>query len=344
MSGVLADLVLLLHGLFVVVVALGWILVLRWPRLLWLQIPCVVWGFLVEATGWICPLTPLEKRLRIEAGEEGYEGGFLAHYIEPLIYPEGLDRRDQIVLALLVAVFNGAAWFYLWWRRRRRREGGGGSAMIPAVALLLLLPAIGCGPGREGPRARPEGWSQKGTASWYGKPFHGRRTANGETYDMYALTAAHRTLPFGTVLRVENLDNGREVTVRVNDRGPFVRGRILDLSYGAARRLGMDVSGLARVRITVIDRGPSAEPQLGPFTVQVGAFGEVQRARALRESLRRQGFDARLERHGRWHRVRVGACSSREEARQLRRRLRRETGITGVVVRDSDRTDRDRAG
>ncbi len=94
------------------------------------------------------------------------------------------------------------------------------------------------------------GFVQVGTASYYGRAFHGKTTASGETFDMYAMTCAHRTLPLGTLLRVENLDNGRTVTVRVNDRGPYVEGRIVDLSYGAAERLGMLETGTARVRLT----------------------------------------------------------------------------------------------
>lgn len=94
--------------------------------------------------------------------------------------------------------------------------------------------------------------SQGAVASWYGPGFHGRRTANGEVYDQEALTAAHRTLPFGTVLRVTNLSNGRKVEVRINDRGPYIVGRELDLSHGAAAALHMDRAGLARVRIEVL--------------------------------------------------------------------------------------------
>ncbi|OPL17980.1 MAG: hypothetical protein AVO35_07410 [Candidatus Aegiribacteria sp. MLS_C] len=96
------------------------------------------------------------------------------------------------------------------------------------------------------------GFSQRGTASYYGDGFHGKTTASGETYDMYGLTCAHPSLPFGTVLSVLNLDNEREVTVRVNDRGPYVGGRIVDLSYGAAERLGMLDSGTASVLLTVV--------------------------------------------------------------------------------------------
>lgn len=105
------------------------------------------------------------------------------------------------------------------------------------------------------PPGRLVGWTQTGVASWYGNPFHGRRTASGEVYDMNRLTAAHQTLPFGTRVRVENLDNGKTITVRINDRGPFARSRILDVSRRAARDLRMVGPGTARIRITVLE-GP----------------------------------------------------------------------------------------
>jgi rare lipoprotein A len=128
-----------------------------------------------------------------------------------------------------------------------------------ALALVVLLSlALACA-GRPAPQARPEpvkkGWTQKGEASWYGKPYHGRTTASGERYDMHEMTAAHQTLPFHTVVRVKNLDNGREVKVRITDRGPFVKGRILDLSYKAARKLGMVEKGVVPVKITVLEVG-----------------------------------------------------------------------------------------
>lgn len=98
-----------------------------------------------------------------------------------------------------------------------------------------------------------EGWSQTGIASWYGEPFHGRTTASGETYDMEDLTCAHPTLPFGTRIRVLNLDSGRSVVLRVNDRGPFMKGRIVDVSRRGARELGMIGPGTARVEIRVLE-------------------------------------------------------------------------------------------
>jgi rare lipoprotein A len=117
------------------------------------------------------------------------------------------------------------------------------------VVLVLLLLGSGC---VRGPRPRFSGGAQYGLASWYGEKFHGRPTASGETFDMYAYTAAHRNLPFGTRVRVTNEENGRSVVVRVNDRGPWVEGRIIDLSYAAAKELGMIEAGVVRIRLEVL--------------------------------------------------------------------------------------------
>jgi rare lipoprotein A len=104
------------------------------------------------------------------------------------------------------------------------------------------------------------GFVQTGIASWYGADFHGKKTSNGETYDMHAMTAAHKTLPLGVYVKVRNRDNGREAVVRVNDRGPFVKGRVIDLSYSAAKVLGVDVAGTAPVRIEALGyRGSGTE-------------------------------------------------------------------------------------
>ncbi|MGM0682063.1 MAG: septal ring lytic transglycosylase RlpA family protein, partial [Thermodesulfobacteriota bacterium] len=97
-----------------------------------------------------------------------------------------------------------------------------------------------------------KGFSQRGLASWYGPPFHGRKTSNGETYNMYGKTAAHKTMPMGTHVLVQNLENNRKTVVRINDRGPFVRGRIIDLSKKAAKDIGMLEKGTARVEITAL--------------------------------------------------------------------------------------------
>ncbi len=130
------------------------------------------------------------------------------------------------------------------------------------------------------PIASSRGFVQTGNASWYGDKFHGRLTANGETYDMYKTTAAHKTLPFNTYLEVHNLENGKTTIVRINDRGPFVQGRIIDLSYTSAKALGIVGPGTAKVRITALQQGSSSHevtaPDLtkGNFVIQVGSYSE----------------------------------------------------------------------
>jgi hypothetical protein len=114
-----ADVVVALHFAFVAFVVLGGLLVLRWPRLAWLHVPAVVWGALIEFTGWICPLTPLENRLRRAAGEAAYEGDFIARYILPVLYPNGLTRRDQLMLGGLAIAINVAIYTLVIVRRRR---------------------------------------------------------------------------------------------------------------------------------------------------------------------------------------------------------------------------------
>ena len=114
----LADLVLFLHASFIVFVVLGGLLVLRWPGTAWLHLPCVIWGILIELTGWICPLTPLENRLRGAAGLESYGHSFIGHYLMPLIYPPGLTPRVQYLLAAVVLLVNLAVYTQVWNRRR----------------------------------------------------------------------------------------------------------------------------------------------------------------------------------------------------------------------------------
>jgi rare lipoprotein A len=141
------------------------------------------------------------------------------------------------------------------------------------------------------------GFTQEGIASWYGKDFHGKKTSNGEIYDMHAMTAAHKTLPLGVFVKVRNRENGKELVVRVNDRGPFVKNRIIDLSYGAAKKLGVDAKGTAPVRIEALGyraEGASGEhykePETydrGNYSVQIGAFKDYQNARRLSEEMRK---------------------------------------------------------
>ncbi len=145
-----------------------------------------------------------------------------------------------------------------------------------------------------------EGFVEEGIASWYGGEFQGRYTANGEVYDMHEKTAAHKTLPFGTHVKVVNLSNEKEVVVRINDRGPFVKGRIIDLSFAAAKDIGLIDPGTTRVRVVALSRkvgtikvGDTYKPLVearnfrkGKFTVQVGAFEAEENAMRLAERLR----------------------------------------------------------
>ncbi|HSW31208.1 MAG TPA: DUF2784 domain-containing protein [Longimicrobiales bacterium] len=117
----LADLVLAFHAAFVGFVVLGGLLTLRWPRAAWVHVPCALWGSWVVIAGWICPLTPLEVSLRRGAGEVGYGGGFLEHYVQLALYPPGLTRPVQVVLGLAAVAFNVAVYAWAW--RRRRRSG-----------------------------------------------------------------------------------------------------------------------------------------------------------------------------------------------------------------------------
>ena len=115
----LADALVVFHALFVAFVVLGGLLVLRWRRLAWLHVPAFVWGALIEFTGWICPLTPLEKLLRARAGQAGYSGGFVEHYILHALYPQGLTPRIQLILGVLVLLINGIIYSVVWRTRQR---------------------------------------------------------------------------------------------------------------------------------------------------------------------------------------------------------------------------------
>jgi len=175
---------------------------------------------------------------------------------------------------------------------------------------------------------------EEGVASWYGAPFHGRRAANGEIFDMNSLVAAHRTLPFGSIVRVTNLNNGRDVQVRVIDRGPFADDRVLDLARAAAVALDMIGTGTAPVRIELIS-GPN--PEVGDFTVQVGAFVDRANAERLRERLLERYQPIFIQEYeapsGYFYRVRVGRVPSPEAAQQLSIQLRNNGGFQTFVVR-----------
>ena len=203
-----------------------------------------------------------------------------------------------------------------------------------SLALLAVLWWLlsACSTQRRYENPRP-GFVERGIASWYGEKFHGRPTANGETYDMYGLTAAHKELPLGTVVDVENLDNGRSVRVRINDRGPFVRGRIIDLSYGAAQKVDMVQAGLARVeiRITEVGTGRPGMSQVKGFAVQAGAFRDRDNALDLRRKLSADFPDVTVRSEGGLHRVWVGEFDSRDSAEKRRRELARR-GVEATLV------------
>jgi rare lipoprotein A len=182
------------------------------------------------------------------------------------------------------------------------------------------------------PHARD--FSQQGLASWYGKKFHGRRTSSGEIYNMYAMTAAHKTLPLGTWVRVRRLDSGKQIVVRVNDRGPFVHGRIIDLSYSAAKEMDMVGPGTARVEVVALgERRQTATGDAfvpldyynGAFTFQVGAFSSRTNAERLRARLDQTFTNAHVTSFDRgdavFYRVRVGRCNDLESAEKFERRL-----------------------
>lgn len=168
------------------------------------------------------------------------------------------------------------------------------------------------------------GFTQKGTASWYGVKFHGRKTASGEKYDMYGVSAAHKTLPLGTLVRVRNLDNGKEITVRINDRGPFVKQRVIDLSYGAAKALDFVGPGTTPVEISALGvekskgRVVAVDYYSGNFTFQVGAFSQRANAERLLAELDQRYLNAHivpLHNGGETlYRVRVGRCTTLEQA------------------------------
>lgn len=181
-------------------------------------------------------------------------------------------------------------------------------------------------------------YREDGVASWYGPDFHGKQTANGERYDMHGMTAAHKILPFNTQLRVTHLGNGKQITVRVNDRGPFVSDRIIDLTKSGATQLGMIGTGTARVRIETIGgvKGMQDNGDItGSFYVQVGAFKVKDNANKLAARLRQRGLGSRsgyAELISMW-RVQVGPYPSLFQAQQARERLRQEFP-GGFVVSD----------
>lgn len=245
--------------------------------------------------------------------------------------------------------------------------------IAPLCIIALLISLAGCGPVRitpepSGKKTPPtqkpyningktyypvtsaDGYQETGIASWYGKKFHGRKTANGETYNMYAKTAAHKILPMNTVLLVRNLDNGKETVVRVNDRGPFIRGRIIDLSYTAAKELGMMQNGTANAQIIAMGEYAGPAPKKGRiqpaqlthqdffkgnFFIQIGSFLNKGNAERLARNFMSRGMKVVIQPYitsgYTYYRVQIGAGTSLQQAKMLEEKFLR-TGFPGAFT------------
>jgi rare lipoprotein A len=199
-----------------------------------------------------------------------------------------------------------------------------------------------------------DGFVQRGIASWYGTKFHGRPTSSGEVYNMHAMTAAHKTLPIPVYVHVKNLDNGRSLVVRVNDRGPFVAGRIIDLSYAAAKKLGVDGPGTANVEISTVGPGQALptsvvrtiplskdlQPEI-PLFIQMGSFSShVNASNLVKNLLDANESTAQISRlqtnSGLYYRVRVGPLYDIDEANAIVRRLKNKGFQTARIVVQDD--------
>ncbi len=228
---------------------------------------------------------------------------------------------------------------------------------LSLLLLLLMLAVSACGPstinapapsGSQPRGTKPytirgqtyhplisaDGFSEEGIASWYGKDFHGKKTANGESYDMYGQTAAHKLLPFGTKVKVTNLDNGRSTIVRINDRGPFIANRVIDLTHTAANQINMLGPGTARVRVETIGAVPGlASGDLkGSFFIQIGAFSDRNNANNAVARLRASGYNARITHYAErnmW-RVQAGPWQSLNDAENAQDNL--SATFTGAFV------------
>ncbi len=196
--------------------------------------------------------------------------------------------------------------------------------LLAALALCFALATVSCRTAAPARKGGPE-YVERGIASWYGPGFHGRRTASGERFDMYNLTAAHRSLPFDSQVEVRNRDNGKTVRVRINDRGPFISGRIIDLSYAAARVIDMVKAGTARVEIRVVGgrRAKREPPPAKGYLVQAGAFRDAAKARQLASELELDFLQVRVSSADGWHRIQLGPYARREKAAEVVRKLER---------------------
>ena len=203
--------------------------------------------------------------------------------------------------------------------------------------LVATLAACGGAPKPTYFPGYPIGFVERGVASWYGPGFHGNKTANGERYDMHQLTAAHRTLPLGSIAVVRSMSTGQQVTVRINDRGPFARGRVLDLSLAGAHALGMTGAGTDQIELRVVGyQGRTAD--MGVLRVQVGSFSDQQNALNLLERTKHFYLDGRIQvvdlSEGKRYRVQVGRFAREAQAEAAASHLESSLGLQAFVFRD----------
>jgi peptidoglycan lytic transglycosylase len=216
--------------------------------------------------------------------------------------------------------------------------GCGGSKKPVAISVPAPPPTIS--EPTEPPTVEPKHakvlYTEVGLASWYGPPYHNRHAANGEIYDMHEPTAAHRTLPFNTLVRVTNLSNGRSTVVRINDRGPFVAGRVIDLSLTAAKAIDVWRPGIAKVKLEVLET-PAPIATGGRWCIQIGEFKDVDEAMSLKERLERRYKTAKIIEFpgptGDWLRIRV-PNDDRQRAEQIASSITTSQGEVWLVRMD----------
>ena len=210
-------------------------------------------------------------------------------------------------------------------------------ALLLVTSLAVIITACSGAPKPTYFPGYPIGFVERGVASWYGPGFHGNKTANGERYDMHQLTAAHRTLPLGSIAVVRSMSTGRQVTVRINDRGPFARGRVLDLSLAGAQALGMTVAGTDHIELRVVGyQGRAAD--MGVLRVQIGSYSDQQNALNQLERLKQVYSGGRVQivdlPEGKRYRVQIGQFSTEAQAEAAASNLESSFGVQSIVFRD----------
>jgi rare lipoprotein A len=226
-------------------------------------------------------------------------------------------------------------------RMSRARAAEAKCRLFLGTALLTLLAACSIPPSRVQPPPTPPSQgslTQTGIASWYGPGFHGKATASGVIYNQHDLTAAHQTLPLGSRVIVTNLETGGSTEVTINDRGPFAKGRIIDLSYAAGKALGMIQPGTVLVRLEVIDSGPhrlQSIPASLDYTLQLGSFAQLENAQQLRDRLAQSYADVSIipqqAQGATYYRVQLGTFPNRGAAEEQARRMA-QAGLPVIIM------------